>query len=95
MKMSGPLFKEIMYDTLYLKTSFLIFREKLEWLVKSEKKDSWYGRDLVSFKALLGWTVQQPLFLQNVICFSITASHFGKSSLRFKIINQVEEWVNY
>ena len=53
MKMSGHLFKEIMYDTLYLKTSFLIFREKLEWLVKSEKKDSWYGRDLVSFKALI------------------------------------------
>lgn len=48
------LIQEIMYDTLYLKTSFLIFREKLEWLVKSEKKDSWYGRDLVSFKALLG-----------------------------------------
>lgn len=34
--------------------------------------------------------MQQPLFLKNVICFSITASHFGKSSLRFKIINQVE-----
>jgi len=78
MKMSGHLFKEIMYDTLYLKTSFLIFREKLEWLVMSEKKESRYGRHVVSFKALLWWTVQQPLFKKNVICFSITTSHFGK-----------------
>ena len=72
------LIQEIMYDTLYLKTSFLIFREKLEWLVTSEKKESRYGRHVVSFKALLWWTVQQPLFLKKVICFSITASHFGK-----------------
>lgn len=47
------LIQEIMYDTLYLKTSFLIFREKLEWLVTSEKKESRYGRHVVSFKALL------------------------------------------